>query len=292
MKYIINHQIIFCVNSRTLLLQNRSENSLILSSPASRLLQLLIINKNTPLTREYLLTKVWEDYGFTASGSNLNNYISELRKSLSYLEPNFSAIVTIPKVGFQFTATIETLLLENTQPETLLLTQSPDTMVPAPRDTEDNVDNTATKEHAASENKKRPSTNKTKHLLKRNRVIFTLLLLPLVIILTYYLSMSNAPLPIEHRKFIFTQGNCTVYSLDEFSILSEQEINQKMKVYLNNKYINCTSGNHYDIYYSLVTKSKNRLLAPEFTAICIRNDIFNQKNVYKTCHSVINWLKI
>ncbi|AWS50763.1 winged helix-turn-helix domain-containing protein [Providencia rettgeri] len=287
MKYIINHQIIFCVDSRTLLLQNRSENSLILSSPASRLLQLLIINKNTPLTREYLLTKVWEDYGFTASGSNLNNYISELRKSLSYLEPNFSAIVTIPKVGFQFTATIETLLLENTQPETLLLTQPSDTMVPVPKDTENNVDHTA-----VSEKKKRPSTNKTKHLLKRNSAIFTLLLLPLVITLAYYLSMSNTRLPIEHRKFIFTQGNCTVYSLDEFTILSEQEINKKMESYLNNKYINCTSGNHYDIYYSYVTKSKNTLLNPEFTAFCIRNDIFNQKNVYKACHSVMNWLKI
>lgn len=58
------------------------------------------------LSREYLLTEVWDKYGLRGSNSNLNQYIILLRRALAgYGYDNL--IITIPKMGFRLNTDIE-----------------------------------------------------------------------------------------------------------------------------------------------------------------------------------------
>lgn len=277
MKYVINHQITFCNETRTLSLLDNKENSLVLSAPASRLLLTLVVNSNTPLKREYLLSTVWEEYGFTASGSNLNNYISELRKSLAHLIPEFNGIITIPKIGFQFTANIETLLPQNDQQDTLSALQVVSPIIvnnETPLSNENIIKNKEKKKFVASN-------------LKVPFAMF-LFVLPLTILLLYYMSIPDYSPQIESSKFIYTQDNCDIYSLDEFNSMSNNEIMQIIQKRLSRHNISCNTNNQYDIYYSSLTSSDSAPLITNFIGVCIKNEKKDKQHMYKNCRSFVN----
>lgn len=101
--YIINDQLRFDEKNGSLGLVDSTETEIALPSPASRLLLVLVTNNDKIMTKEEILTEVWERHGWVASNSNLYHYISIVRKSLSKLGEN-NIIITIPKVGFRFSA--------------------------------------------------------------------------------------------------------------------------------------------------------------------------------------------
>lgn len=49
---------------------------------------------------------MWEEFGFTPSGNNLNKAVSELRKSFQSLGEGHELIVTVPRYGFRFDADV------------------------------------------------------------------------------------------------------------------------------------------------------------------------------------------
>ncbi|MGM7743331.1 winged helix-turn-helix domain-containing protein [Yersinia enterocolitica] len=122
MKYILNFTLVFTPEQRSLVLVNNDEVEIILSAPASRLLVELIKHMGVTLSRDELLKNVWEDYGYIGSNSNLNSYISEIRKAFINLGCDSQMIVTVPKVGMRFSANIETVLLQENA--TALVTDS------------------------------------------------------------------------------------------------------------------------------------------------------------------------
>lgn len=71
-----------------------------LSIPASQLLELLILSKGELVTREYLLTEVWDKNGLRGSNNNLNQYMSMLRRTLASHGCD-NLFITIPKIGFR-----------------------------------------------------------------------------------------------------------------------------------------------------------------------------------------------
>lgn len=95
MRFIINKLITFNVSEKTL---SNEDKTIRLSNPASRLLLVLLENKNQQVGREELLRRVWEDYGLTASGNSLSNNISILRRGLAELGVE-GIIETVPKQG-------------------------------------------------------------------------------------------------------------------------------------------------------------------------------------------------
>lgn len=107
--YIINDALYFDESAQTLSLNGEEENTLQLPCPAVRLLSELIKNNGTLLCREEILQNVWEAYGFRASNSNLNNYLSILRKQIAALDPQASIITTLPKQGVVFNAEVKLL---------------------------------------------------------------------------------------------------------------------------------------------------------------------------------------
>lgn len=105
--YLIENIIIFNEESQEIFIDGESENMLTLPAPSARLLSELIKTNGSMVTRETLLTRVWEDHGYRASNSNLNNYLSILRRNLTALLPESMLITTLPKQGIIFQARVE-----------------------------------------------------------------------------------------------------------------------------------------------------------------------------------------
>lgn len=105
MKYIINGILQFNSIDGTLYLKDDSQDMVTLSRVACELLILFVTNNATPLSRELILNELWLKRGLSASGNNLNNYVSILRKALAHCGCS-DVIKTIPKYGFVFEADV------------------------------------------------------------------------------------------------------------------------------------------------------------------------------------------
>lgn len=121
MKYLINYTIFFKPSEKKLMILNDEDIFVILSNPATRLLLEFIKHRNKAIDRITLLKDIWEDYGFTASNSNLNTYVSELRKAFKALGESPQVILTIPKHGFQFVAHVESQMKDESQENDCLI---------------------------------------------------------------------------------------------------------------------------------------------------------------------------
>jgi DNA-binding winged helix-turn-helix (wHTH) protein len=82
-----------------------TNDTLTLPLPARRLIELILESDGEILTREFLFVEVWDKYGLRSSNSNLNQYMSILRRSLVRLGcDNF--IVTLPTVGIRLSENV------------------------------------------------------------------------------------------------------------------------------------------------------------------------------------------
>ncbi|WP_262349065.1 transcriptional regulator [Enterobacter asburiae] len=80
----VDRLVVFNTDDGTLHLSS-SEDVIRLALPAARLLETFLSSEGRELTREYLLETVWDKHGLHASGNNLNQYVSILRRNLSLL---------------------------------------------------------------------------------------------------------------------------------------------------------------------------------------------------------------
>jgi DNA-binding winged helix-turn-helix (wHTH) protein len=106
MFFICNNSLLFDPEAHAISIVGQPESVLTLSAPAVRLLQEFIKHKGRDLSREELITRVWEEFGFTPSGNNLNKAVSELRKSFQSLGDRHEFIVTVPRLDFALTPTL------------------------------------------------------------------------------------------------------------------------------------------------------------------------------------------
>lgn len=113
MKFLINNCIMF--NEETSTIEDSSGKAMpvVLSSTQCRVLSLLVKNNNQLLTKNFILSHVWEEYGKSSSYGNLNNYISMIRKIFNAMGMN-DIIVTLPKQGYVFSAS-EVSVIEDTR---------------------------------------------------------------------------------------------------------------------------------------------------------------------------------
>lgn len=72
-----------------------------LSQTSTRLLAELLNHRGDILSRNEIFQSVFDKYGARASNSNLNQYISTLRRNLSDLGVQKEIIVTVPRIGFK-----------------------------------------------------------------------------------------------------------------------------------------------------------------------------------------------
>ncbi|HIF6626344.1 winged helix-turn-helix domain-containing protein [Serratia ureilytica] len=118
MRYIINNNIKYHEDRSELVALDGDLPPQPLTATLNRLLSALVRNNNLVLSRETLLMQVWEAHGQVASGNNLNNTISILRRLFAAFGED-DIIVTLPRQGFMFTATTLKTMDSLAPPETV-----------------------------------------------------------------------------------------------------------------------------------------------------------------------------
>jgi len=105
MIYIINDIITFNSDDCTLS-HIPTQESLSLSISSGRLFEQLLNSGGEILARDTLLTEVWDKYGLRGSNSNLNQYLSIVRRALAAFGCE-NLIITIPKIGIRLNTEIK-----------------------------------------------------------------------------------------------------------------------------------------------------------------------------------------
>jgi len=98
-QYIINGSIVFDKGDGTLK-HPETNDAVQLPLPAQRLLLIILESGGEILSRDFLFREVWDKFGLTGSNSNLNQYLSLLRRNMMVFGcENF--VITLPKVGIR-----------------------------------------------------------------------------------------------------------------------------------------------------------------------------------------------
>jgi len=105
MIYIIDDQITYNSDDCTLS-HIPTQESLSLSISSGRLFEQLLNSEGEILARDTLLTEVWDRYGLRGSNSNLNQYLSILRRALAAYGCQ-NLIITLPKIGIRLNTEIK-----------------------------------------------------------------------------------------------------------------------------------------------------------------------------------------
>ncbi|WP_380182176.1 transcriptional regulator [Kalamiella sp. sgz302252] len=104
MRYSLNASLIYNATDGTLTLPGSNEPDSQLSITASALLYFFLCNRGV-VCREEILKKVWDDNGLTSSNSNLNQYLSMLRKTFRHYQID-NIILTISRGHLQLNPAI------------------------------------------------------------------------------------------------------------------------------------------------------------------------------------------
>ena len=100
MRYNINGRLIYDATDGTLTLPGNDEADSQLSITANALLW-FFLRHTAVVSRDEVLKKVWDDNGLTSSNSNLNQYLSMLRKTFRHYDID-NIIVTVSRGLLQF----------------------------------------------------------------------------------------------------------------------------------------------------------------------------------------------
>lgn len=106
MFYTINNTINFRDTDGLIWLDRDEVSSIALTTTTSRLLAFLLERQGEVVPRDEILSYVWDAHGLRSSNNSLNKYISDLRNIFRNLGYSEEIIVTVPRIGFMFSADI------------------------------------------------------------------------------------------------------------------------------------------------------------------------------------------
>ena len=111
MRYNINARLIYDATDGTLTLPGSSEPDSQLSITASALLYYFLRHTDV-ISRDEVLKKVWDDNGLTSSNSNLNQYLSMLRKTFRHYDIE-NIIVTVSRGMLQLNPELTIAIIDD-----------------------------------------------------------------------------------------------------------------------------------------------------------------------------------
>ncbi|MFK8259595.1 transcriptional regulator [Erwinia sp. AnSW2-5] len=240
MHYEIDEMVGFDPVTGQLWVLNASNNRSTLPRFASQLLEILIIENEKSLSREHLLDTIWHNNGLSASGNNLNNYISIIRRALSSLGLN-NIIITIPKYGFSFHAS-RIVKIEAPQPSN-----------------NEEIKDTEKFENTLKNQKPISSRDSGKgFMVKMTWIsIFSCLFILVVLVLyAYFIYYSHLP-KSALGKFKGKYENCNIYAIwnGQHDFYTTDMISAEIKDLINNENLSCKSESDIYIYKEGKTKS-------------------------------------
>lgn len=105
---IINGKVIFAPESNSLYPVNDTSKPVVLHTPSSQCLRLLLQNNNQVVSQKILFEEIWEKNGALVTPNTLYQNIALIRKALKAAGLDEEVIKTIPKQGIKISAQITT----------------------------------------------------------------------------------------------------------------------------------------------------------------------------------------
>lgn len=242
MYFILNKGIKFTPETNELSLIPDGKNGILISNAASRLLVEMVRNANEVVSRDVLLQKVWEDYGFKTSYNNLYMAVSEIRKTFEILGCNKTVIITIPKVGIKLVADIDIFDASETKLKPLFSEElskvTPE--VPSSNDTfsDPNIDN-PTEDKFGSDIETITLSAKNKNYLYR--WILPLLIMVLSMTIFYYQLNKKLGFSPLVQYDVFDYRSCRIYIINSSVGYNLTLLKEKALKNLNDNHVDCGS---------------------------------------------------
>lgn len=114
--YVINKVVEFHPTTRQLRNLSNPTNMVVLNSPASRCLLLLIERSGTIVTQQEFMYNVWEKLGLVVSANTYYQNICLLRKGMKEIGFASDPITTIPRIGLTLALDTQIQSIESTDP--------------------------------------------------------------------------------------------------------------------------------------------------------------------------------
>lgn len=114
--YVINNTVEFHPTTRKLRNIITPTNMVVLNSPASRCLLLLIERSGTIVTQQEFMYHVWEKLGLVVSANTYYQNICLLRKGMKEIGFTSDPITTIPRIGLTLALDTQIQAMESTDP--------------------------------------------------------------------------------------------------------------------------------------------------------------------------------
>lgn len=252
MLYTINNNIKFRDNDGVIWIVNSEESEITLTITTARLLSLLLSRHGEVVSRDNILSQVWDFYGLRSSNNSLNKYISDLRRVFKNLGLEDEAIVTIPRVGFMFTESIPVdkvafkSLSKNAKTETEDDVEvEPEILTGSETDTGLDVDVNGTIQSGVKP-KKRTNTK----LILSLSLITALMVVIFIQTLEYNVENSNLEKPGKQKSYFYGKlDDCQAFGFNNKPSESSQSQLSIIKQFMETQKLSCSSGG--EIYFQI-----------------------------------------
>lgn len=228
MIYIIDDQIVYNSDDCTLS-HVPTQETLNLSISSGRLFEQLLNSQGEILARDTLLTEVWDKYGLRGSNSNLNQYLSMLRRALAAYGCE-NLIVTIPKIGIRLNMEIK------------IVRES------APAISMSEIPEVTSAENAVGHLPMNPAEpvlitpQPVRWLKKSRRMIFSVIILLLIIWFFIYHAINEFGKNNDEYSTLKLEGGCEAVVFEGLDVIERQSIDKQILQILKENNQSCTAG--------------------------------------------------
>lgn len=231
MIYIIDDQIAYNSDDCTLS-HLPTQETLSLSISSGRLFEQLLNSEGEILARETLLTEVWDKYGLRGSNSNLNQYLSILRRALAAYGCE-NLIITIPKIGIRLNTEIK---IRHESSQAIVATQTQNYEMPV-----ENND-AGQDSHAAScvSHKEDRAVEKSAVTIRTAQIALILMLF-LGGAFWYFSSDSSAP-KTASMSTIKLEGGCEAVIIPGLDVFGKKSVYKQLSEILKENNESCAPG--------------------------------------------------
>ncbi|KIC88244.1 winged helix-turn-helix domain-containing protein [Pantoea agglomerans] len=250
MIYIIDDQVTYNSDDCTLS-HIPTQETLSLSISSGRLFEQLLNSQGEILARETLLTEVWDKYGLRGSNSNLNQYLSILRRALAAYGCE-NLIITIPKIGIRLNTDIK---IERESSPAFVVTEVQSDEEPA-ESAVSSQDSPAIRPDPVMEDKVVKKSG-----LSVRQVIFVLMLM-LLGSAFWYFTISEPAEKNSSMSTIELQGGCEAVIVQGLDVFEQKSLDKQILEILKENNQSCVPGRriYFDKNTSFTTTNYGRTI--------------------------------
>lgn len=251
MIYIIDDQVTYNSDDCTLS-HLPTQETLSLSISSGRLFEQLLNSQGEILARETLLTEVWDKYGLRGSNSNLNQYLSILRRALAAYGCE-NLIITIPKIGIRLNTDIK--IERKPSPAGVVEAFQTDEM------SEGNVDSSQDS-HSLSPDPVIADKPVKKSLFTFRQVIVVLIMLMLLGSALWYITSGDPTANNSSMSTIKLEGGCEAVIVQGLDVFEQKSLDKQILEILKENHQSCVAGRriYFDKNTSFTTTDYGRTI--------------------------------